>query len=237
MNYSESELEDTSNAIVMVLLHHSNRTQFVDIPLPWKVLLSNSHFKIVDEVLIKLMAINPPPLPVLKAVLYEAAPYAIYLKHWRTYSLYLVSLGVEPNYRSERGYQLLAQSAGTEPIVTLENYEKWVGVYVIHPDATVTIVPTSVLEAAGAYTHGWQVDHYFHPKLLHALSVIYQGSVDIVSLEVAAGRWAMAYRNDDYYGGYFVSEDYEGKLYFDTLNDARERLLEQGLIPTLPSGK
>lgn len=97
------------------------------------------------------------------------------------------------SYVSHRGMLLLCQSPDTtfkKPIVTMENYVKWYGVYILHPDGRVESVDPGVLgqmaDRCGGIVMG---DHNYHPRLLNELAKEIGGKVCWRSLEMAGGRW------------------------------------------------
>ena len=95
-------------------------------------------------------------------------------------------------YRSERGMPSLCQSPSEfgKPIVTLENYCKWYGVYILHPDGRVEGVDPGLLnELAEKVGHCLMGDHNYHPRLLNELAKHISGQADHRAVEVAAGRW------------------------------------------------
>ncbi len=93
---------------------------------------------------------------------------------------------------SGRGEPLLWQGQCVVPVITLENYEKWYHIYVVHPDGTVEPVPSSLLTKIVDDGHGilWQ-DHFFHPELLLLVAQHYKGEAHTTAVEIAAGRWML----------------------------------------------
>lgn len=93
-------------------------------------------------------------------------------------------------YLSDHYHPLMCNKPSERcPIITVENYEKWYSVYLLHPDGKVEAVPPEVLELVGCYDNGWWYDHVFHPKLLIALAKHYKGWVPDTTLEIVTGRW------------------------------------------------
>lgn len=93
-------------------------------------------------------------------------------------------------YVSSRNIPLLAQERGKVPIVTMENYGKWYGVDIIHPDGRVEGVDPDLLSdlerESGTCLMG---DHNYHPQLLERVAVHYKGKVDWRAAQMAGGRW------------------------------------------------
>lgn len=112
-------------------------------------------------------------------------------------------------YYSDRSNPLIATQVLDVPIVTLENYEKWYCIYLLHPDGTVTKVPLQIIEKVNNNPkRALWVDHRYHPELLLRIAKEIGGVADLVTLEIAAGRWVM--EADGYEGFfYFLDEDAE----------------------------
>ena len=97
-------------------------------------------------------------------------------------------------YETKRGMMLLCQTPSTKPILTAENYGKWYDLYVLFPDGTV-----EGLHDLGIDTYDVpnlkigcpRIDHNYHPELFCKLAGDNDWYVDDVSMEVAAGRWAL----------------------------------------------
>lgn len=103
-----------------------------------------------------------------------------------------------PQIITPRGHALLWSHPGDVPIVTLEAYDKWYDMWVLFPDGHIEKVPTGVLNELMDDVEGnLRFDHAFHPKLLLKVAKHYKGEADQLSLEVAAGRWAMEV-NEEY---------------------------------------
>lgn len=98
-------------------------------------------------------------------------------------------------FKSERGHELLWQEPLDIPVVTLENYEKWYSIYVLHPDGTVEKVSVDdifeALDRAAVGRGSVWVDHYYHPELLKEVARMYNGEVHQTTLELAMGRWVI----------------------------------------------
>ena len=104
-------------------------------------------------------------------------------------------------YLSERGIPLLCQTPGTfgNPIVTLENYEKWYGPYILHHNGLVEAADPGDLSDINTRLGGGLIgDHNFHPRLLNELAKHIGGEADWRAIEMAGGRW--------------VSEQLDGRL-------------------------
>lgn len=94
-------------------------------------------------------------------------------------------------YRSPgRGKPLICQTPNTIPVLTMENCEKWYSLYLLHPDGAITEVDRDLVLDCVERGEMW-VDHIYHPNLLKRVAKRLDGCVDVVSLEVAAGRWVM----------------------------------------------
>lgn len=93
--------------------------------------------------------------------------------------------------KSPRGIPLICQDNSSDKvIITLENYLKWYDIYVVYPDNSIITVPGNVIDDICAKSSITLIsDHCFRPYLLELVAEYYQGEVDSVSLEVAAGRW------------------------------------------------
>lgn len=106
---------------------------------------------------------------------------------------------------SGRGHPLLAQEPMDKPIVCLENYQKWYSIQLLTPEGDVQEIPYDSLNHLTIADPTWLEDNCIHPKLLHALGKSLNAYVDVLSLEVAAGRWLLS-RNLPYFGGYSVQD-------------------------------
>lgn len=104
-------------------------------------------------------------------------------------------------YVSYRNLPLLAQEPdkGGRPIITMENYCKWYGVQLLHPDGTVeSIDHDDVLSKIERKVGGCLMgDHNFHPTLLVALGKEMNWAVDPLSLEMVTHRWAVEIEDAD----------------------------------------
>jgi hypothetical protein len=95
-------------------------------------------------------------------------------------------------YVSQRGIPLLCQSPSTfgKPIVTMENYCKWYGVQVLHPDGRVEGADHDDLSRiADRLGHCLMGDHNYHPRLLNEYAKQIGGTADWRAIEMAGGRW------------------------------------------------
>lgn len=95
-------------------------------------------------------------------------------------------------YVSSRGIPLLCQSPSGigKPIVTMENYCKWYGIDILHPDGSVTHgCPDLMDKIDREFGHKLMGDHNYHPRLLEELAKRIGGIVDWRAVEMAGGRW------------------------------------------------
>lgn len=94
-------------------------------------------------------------------------------------------------YYSERGNALLyAGPTPTKPILTLENYCKWYGVYKVNPDDTVEHVDPEILsEVSKKYPDALMGDHNFQPHFLYRLAQYMKVDIDKTAIDVAGARW------------------------------------------------
>lgn len=100
-------------------------------------------------------------------------------------------------YYSWRGIPLIYVGKDVTPVVTMENYCKWYGIQVVI-DGRVENVHPNILDELCGDDH-FIGDHNYHPELLRRVAKHYGGYVDGISLEAAAGRWAMEIKDDSYY--------------------------------------
>ena len=97
-------------------------------------------------------------------------------------------------YFSERNEPLVARFVGDEPVVTVENYVKWYGLYVIFPpDLHVEKFHFGHLE--GYTKHSAYVDHVPNPAAVQRWADSMGFEVDPNSLEMMLGRWLFESRN------------------------------------------
>lgn len=89
---------------------------------------------------------------------------------------------------SWRGLPLIYVEKHDVPIVTMENYCKWYGIQVVHPDGKVENVDVDLLDKLCG-SDVLMGDHNYHPILLRRVAKHYGGHVDGISLEAAGGRW------------------------------------------------
>ncbi len=112
-----------------------------------------------------------------------------------------VPAGVKPGpYLSERNIPLFTQEvdAFKRPIVTMENYCKWYGVYILHPDGSVEGVDPGLMADIQSQDNGCLFgDHNYHPRLLNKLAKRINGAVDSIALEVVTGRWVAEIMDGD----------------------------------------
>lgn len=91
---------------------------------------------------------------------------------------------------SNRGHFLLLPSlpaANDRPVVTVEAYTKWYGLYVVRPDAQVEEVPFPTHETLTPY-----IDHVPNPAVVEAWAEANGYEVDEMALEMMIGRWQRA---------------------------------------------
>lgn len=106
-----------------------------------------------------------------------------------------VSLPGQPKtkvYLSWRGIPLLCQSPSTfgKPIVTLENYCKWYGLEILHPDGRVESVDPGILDECCDRVEGVLMgDHNYHPRLINEVAKHIGGIACHRAVEMAGGRW------------------------------------------------
>lgn len=101
---------------------------------------------------------------------------------------------------SDRGIPLLCQSPSSfgKPIVTMENYCKWYGIIILHPDGRVENAdPGDLDEICTRVGHHLMGDHNFHPRLLSELAKQIGGTADWRAMEMAGGRWVSEQMDGD----------------------------------------
>lgn len=95
-------------------------------------------------------------------------------------------------YLSSRGIPLLCQTPSSfgKPIVTMENYCKWYGIDILHPDGRVESADPGLLdEICDEVGHYLMGDHNYHPRLLNELAKKIGGTADYRAIEATGGRW------------------------------------------------
>jgi len=100
-------------------------------------------------------------------------------------------LAMTRQLRSKRGFPLVYGGApASAPILTVENYPKWYGLFLVHPDGAVQEVDFGVLhkfsDKAGQPPY---VDHVPNAKLIPALAESRGWILDPCSYEMMVGRW------------------------------------------------
>lgn len=108
---------------------------------------------------------------------------------------------------SDRNIPLITQKTYDQPILTVENYEKWYSLFLIYPDGSVKAVKTKVINATmKKHEDAAWVDHCFHPILYKKLAEDNGWLIDPVVLEVITGRWVL--EKDEKYEniGYLTGE-------------------------------
>lgn len=106
-------------------------------------------------------------------------------------------------YCNENGQPLLTQVVEDYDQLTVVNYEKWYGFYILYSNGTVERVGTAaineILEQGFRY-----YDHIPHPLFMIALARYLGALLPTTVLEVVAGRWAIdmeeLYNDYDFYG-------------------------------------
>lgn len=96
-------------------------------------------------------------------------------------------------YVSRRGFPLLyVGKPMAVPVLTLENYTKWYGIYLVMPDGTVQGVnPSDIESMTTAYLDAIWADHLYSPHLLYRLAKHLRAELDERAMEVAIGRWLL----------------------------------------------
>lgn len=94
-------------------------------------------------------------------------------------------------YLSKRNIPLLYVGDPVDvPIITMENYTKWYGIYLVMPDGSVELVkPDLMMVAAESLPFLPFGDHLYHPQLLIQLRRDHGWEVDERAIETAGGRW------------------------------------------------
>lgn len=94
---------------------------------------------------------------------------------------------------SERGIPLVNCSGSRlTPIITVENYVKWYGLYLIHVNGEVEIISPDIMDEINASDPvAIRGDHCYHPRLLYRLASKLEARICPQSLEVVIGRWLM----------------------------------------------
>lgn len=111
-------------------------------------------------------------------------------------------------YVSKRNIPLLYQGVLDVPVITAENCGKWYDLYIVHPDGKVSPVPVEIMqEVCEKFSTQLWVDHCFHPTLLLLLAKYYTGDADIVTMEVASGRWVMEEKLNNTPFTYFLEDE------------------------------
>ncbi len=101
-------------------------------------------------------------------------------------------------YVSDRNKPLLHQETYDKPVLTAENYEKWYDLFVIFPNGDVESLSDLGITTFDVAVDGVgtpRIDHNYHPLLLEQLAKDNNWYLDISTLEMAAGRWAIEYDN------------------------------------------
>ena len=98
-------------------------------------------------------------------------------------------------YFSDRGIPLVdCNGARSRPTITVENYVKWYGLYLIHVDGRVEgIHPDIIDDVARLDPDALHGDHKFSPRLMYRLAKHLKARVCDQSLEIIAGRWILEY--------------------------------------------
>ena len=78
------------------------------------------------------------------------------------------------------------------PVLTVENFAKWYGLYLVHPDGRVEEIDFGVLEdAARKLGVSPYVDHVPRPEVVEATASARGWILDEASREVIVGRWRL----------------------------------------------
>mgnify|MGYP001567987992 CR=1 FL=1 len=101
-----------------------------------------------------------------------------------------------PEYQlhfSERGIPLVNCSGSrTRPVITVENYCKWYGLYLIHVDGRVESIDSEIMDEIYAKDPvAIRGDHNFHPRLLYRLEEHLKASLCSQSLQMVIGRFML----------------------------------------------
>lgn len=108
-------------------------------------------------------------------------------------------------YYSDRGIPLITlQTIEDKPILTVENYEKWYRLFLLHPDGKVTIVSIEDIEAVLDDQKISNIDHYFNPLLLQPLADRLNAELPSEVLEIISGRWLLETKG---YLGQYLGQD------------------------------
>lgn len=106
-------------------------------------------------------------------------------------------------YCNENGQPLLTQVVEDYDQLTVVNYEKWYGFYILYSNGTVERVGTAAINEI--LEQGFQYyDHIPHPLFMIALARYLGALLPTTVLEAVAGRWAIEmeelYNDYDFYG-------------------------------------
>lgn len=87
-----------------------------------------------------------------------------------------------------------------KPVITVENYPKWYGLYLVMPNRTIKkwedIPFQDDNEFVGKSNESAYCDHAFNPKYVQFLAEKYDYILCDQSLEILIGRWEMEYKEN-----------------------------------------
>lgn len=109
---------------------------------------------------------------------------------------------------SSRGIPLLCRSSVTSPTLTAEKYSKWYNLYIAFPDSSTMSLEDyrgCGIELIPRVTSGYHIDHCYHPNYLLEVGRVLDMEVDVIALEVAAGRWVLEEHSLGKDFGYFLN--------------------------------
>lgn len=100
------------------------------------------------------------------------------------------------NYKvflSDRGIPLVYMGGLTQkPVLTVENYCKWYGFYLVHQDGTVTSVDEDAYhKAMHADPEAVSGDHVYSPRMMRIIADQLGAHLCNQSLEMVVGRWML----------------------------------------------
>jgi hypothetical protein len=100
---------------------------------------------------------------------------------------------------SDRGFTLLWTQAPKEvPVLTVEIYLKWYGLYLIHPDGKVTSVSYRELEEVCRPGERACDDHDPHPGVVARWAAAKGYHLDDRAFELMVGRWFLRVREEEF---------------------------------------
>lgn len=97
---------------------------------------------------------------------------------------------------SHRGHPLvLTNGVPSRSTITVELYEKWYGLFIVHRDGSVEKIP---FPDEPEYCHSDEspyVDHVPNPKVVARYAQINDYHVDNLAIELIVGRWEIQAKN------------------------------------------